>query len=415
MKNKPIYPKILIWVLFALFFFLPFERIPSLEILGFTLKISYIFGSILLLFALIFSKYFKTKIEKSDIFLALFLLYGFLSIFWSADITRALVIWLLWLFVALIYKSVASVKINLKNKDLILKIIIFSALLTSLFGIYQFIADSLGISQIYTGLRYQYTKAILGFPRIQSVALEPLYFSNYLLIPFFVTFAMFYEKKKCFVSCVMVLMLILINIFLGVSRGAYLSLAIVLLILFGYFAVKKEWAKIVKTLTILLASFLISVGLLYFLNGGEAINTFSNHTVAKDTGTEVSTVGRVDVYKEAWQTFKEKPLGIGVASWGVQHQGLVDYSDIKSYGNVNNQYLEVLVETGIIGFSALILFLIFYFIEVLRIIKTSKDKLYLVLMLLGLSAIFIQYNFFSTLYIIYVWAFMGLIKMQNEE
>ena len=386
-----------------------------MEIFDFTVKVSYLFGVLILVFGILLRKADKITFQKSDIFLSLFLLYGFISIFWSADPKRAVVVWLLWLFVALIYKVIASYKFSREQRKKIIDIVLFSTLLVSLFGLYQFIADSLGISQPLTGLRYQYTKEILGFPRIQSVALEPLYFSNFLFVPLYLSLKKYFDQKRYLGSYFWLSALILANIFLGVSRGAYMALAITLLTLIVYFIIKKEWQKIYNTILLTVFSFMVSILLLLVLDGTDATKTYFNHIVVGDTGTEVSTIGRIDVYDSATETFNKNLMGIGISSWGVEHQGVVDYSDEKSYGNVNNQYLEILVETGILGFVLFILFLIFYIVEARKIIKSSDDKLLLIMMLLGLLAIFIQYNFFSTLYIIYIWAFLGLLKNQETN
>jgi len=374
-------------ILVALFFFLPFERIPTVEVFDFTVKISYLFGAALILSTIFFKNVRPRKFEKSDIFLTLFLIYGFISIFWACDLTRALVIWSLWFFVALIYKIIS-----------------------------QFIADSIGLSQSLTGLRYQYTKAILGFPRIQSVALEPLYFSNFLLVPLYLTLKRYFDQKKFFSSYFWLTFLIMINIFLGVARSAYLALVITLILLIFYLITKNEWQKIYKILLSIILSFIFSIILLFTFNGLEATKTYFDHITVGDTGTEVSTVGRMEIYKSATEVFLENPLGIGISSWGVEHQSLVDYSNIKSYGNINNQYLEILVEVGVIGFLFYLLFIVFYLREIFaNIEKKSTDKLLVIMIGLGILAIITQYNFFSTLYIIYIWAFLGLLKNTKND
>jgi len=403
-------------ILVALFFFLPFERIPTVEVFDFTVKISYLFGAALILSTIFFKNVRLRKFEKSDIFLTLFLIYGFISVFWACDLTRALVIWSLWFFVALIYKIISSLKLSDNQRKKIIDIILYSTLLVALFGLYQFVADSIGLSQSFTGLRYQYTKAILGFPRIQSVALEPLYFSNFLLVPLYLTLKRYFDQKKFFSSYFWLTFLIMINIFLGVARSAYLALVITLILLIFYLITKNEWQKIYKILLSIILSFIFSIILLFTFNGLEATKTYFDHITVGDTGTEVSTVGRMEIYKSATEVFLENPLGIGISSWGVEHQSLVDYSNIKSYGNINNQYLEILVEVGVIGFLFYLLFIVFYLREIFaNIEKKSTDKLLVIMIGLGILAIITQYNFFSTLYIIYIWAFLGLLKNTKND
>jgi hypothetical protein len=56
----------------------------------------------------------------------------------------------------------------------------------SVFGIYQFFGDLIGIPSTFTLLREHYTKIVFGIPRVQGTAVEPLYFAGMLLIAIFV-------------------------------------------------------------------------------------------------------------------------------------------------------------------------------------------------------------------------------------
>ena len=61
-----------------------------------------------------------------------------------------------------------------------------------------------------------------------------------------------------------------------------------------------------------------------------------------------------------------------------------------------------------------VLFIIWYFKDFYAGYQKQNDqeKLNAVLLLLGIVAVFIQYNFFSTLYIIYVWVFLAFLKAE---
>jgi hypothetical protein len=56
----------------------------------------------------------------------------------------------------------------------------------SIFGLYQFFGDLVGIPTAFTLLREHYTKIVFGVPRVQGTAVEPLYFAGMLLIAIFV-------------------------------------------------------------------------------------------------------------------------------------------------------------------------------------------------------------------------------------
>ena len=443
----------MLYLLYALFFTLPFERIPTLEVYGFTLKASYLVA-VILVTTFVIKKYRSIEYSMSDYILILFWLWGSITLFWTNNTQLGAIIILLWLLMFVLYFVVARALNDQKTRDKVENIVIFSTILVCIFGIYQFIGDSLGLSSSYTGIRYWYSKQIeiLGFPRIQSVALEPLYFSNFLLVPLFISI------KKYFTSChselvseshnrktlnqvqgdnmirksnkmfwddtlgnkyFWIIILILVNIILGVSRGAYLAIIITIAIMSLYLALNWKKYRALKTrLTGIVVAVVISIAIsylgIYTLNGKSAASNFQGHALVDDSESGASVPGRVESYSRAWQYFKGKPLGgIGVGSFGTLNY-FYDEEGLKHYGTVNNIYLEIITEMGIIGFMLFVLFIIWYFKDFYAGYQKQNDqeKLNAVLLLLGIVAVFIQYNFFSTLYIIYVWVFLAFLKAE---
>lgn len=419
--------KYLIFLFLAVFFLLPFERIPTFELLGFTVKLSYIaflFFLILFLPRLI-SLFKENKLSISDRFLLLFWLSGLVSLLFTPNLKRSIITLALWAFVFVLYLVFSRLLKNEQLRTKVENIIIISSVLVSIFGIYQFVGDSIGLSTNLTGLREQYTKIVMGFPRIQSVALEPLYFSNYLLIPFFIALKRYFlQQYKNKYSILAIIFLFSLNIILGISRGAYLAIAISLVILFVCFALnclgKKE--KYIKKSAILLAvlfcSALLSLGMVRTMNGSEAGKNFAGHAKVDDTQTGSSVPGRLDGYKIALNLFEKKPIfGNGVASFGPLTVG--SEKDLKQfgYGIVNNEYLEILTETGLVGFilfALFVLYLIRDFWQKFRILRDTA-RIPILMYALGILAIAIQYNFFSTLYIIYIWAFLALFNGEIDS
>lgn len=419
-----------------LFFALPFERIPTIEYAGFTLKISYILSLIFLILILFSKKYFINSINKwktSDYFLTCLWISGLVSLFFSKDIKRSLVVLLLWLFMFLLYYFLSW---SLTQKTLIRKIenyIIFTSVIICIFGSYQFFGDWLGLSPLLTGLRERYTKDVLGFTRIQSVALEPLYFANYLLIPIFLSIKKYLFEwklktqivKKILNKYFFVLILLFTNFILTTARGAYIALIISMLIFILYlfyrsYREKKEFKNISQTiLSIALATF-ISLIISFILVGvtDGTTKNFTAHVAVNDSTNEVSVNGRKEGVIVAYNKFKTSPIfGIGVGTSGLLDKPVVDHGEILTYGTLNNLYFEILAECGVTGFSFFILF-IFFFLKEFHKQYTKSDKnkqLSLFVLFLGLLAVFIQYNFFSTLYIIYIWAFLALLRGEMYE
>lgn len=405
--------KIQSFLLFAFFASLPLERIPSFELAGFTIKFSYIL-SVLLLLIIIFQKVFfiNRKLVFSDLLLILFWLVSFISsIINSPNLHRSLVILALWLMMILLYLNIP--KLIKDNTEKIIKVILISAFCVSLFGIYQFVGDSLGLSSQFTGLRLQYTNIVLGFPRIQSVALEPLYFANFLMVPFFIAVSLFCRKKT--IGYYLLINLFLVNIILTISRGAYIALTISLFFWLIYLLlIRRDWIRTIQLLSAIILSVIISIGLVSGLNGNSASQSFANHSSEVATpNQDSSAIDRIGTYKIAYNLFKNKPfLGNGVGSFGLLANNSKDRSQSSEYGIVNNEYLEILSENGSVGLILFFAFLIMLLLEISKkfVISNELEKQLILALTCGVLAIFIQYNFFSTLYIIYIWAFLALLK-----
>ncbi|GAH74752.1 unnamed protein product, partial [marine sediment metagenome] len=84
---------------------------------------------------------------------------------------------------------------------------------------------------------------------------------------------------------------------------------------------------------------------------------------------------------------------------------------------VNNEYLEILAESGILGLALFALIIIILIIRNIKAIIKAQDK-FIKAILVGLLAAFIgilvQYNTFSILYVMHIWFTIGLmIAVQN--
>jgi hypothetical protein len=79
---------------------------------------------------------------------------------------------------------------------------------------------------------------------------------------------------------------------------------------------------------------------------------------------------------------------------------------------VNNLTLELLVETGIIGLALILVFIISLLFKGFKVFLSSKDQA-VVIMSGGLSLYLlsqsIQYQGYSTLYVIYIWTSIGIL------
>jgi O-antigen ligase len=225
--------------------------------------------------------------------------------------------------------------------------------------------------------------------------------------------------EKTFGKYFWLIVLIFLNIVLTVSRGAYLAAGITVVILFVYLIFiykKKIYTKVAGSAGAIILSAIIAVLMISFLNGTSNVSGFFNHATANDSTNAVSVTGRQAGYKSAINEYYKSPiLGIGVGNSSILPEPVIDNGEVFTRGTINNEYLEILSETGIIGFLIFLAFALLLIVELFQVYKTknTEGKIGLVALFLGIVAIFIQYNFFSTLYIIYIWVFLALLKSET--
>ncbi|WP_062108629.1 O-antigen ligase family protein [Bacillus niameyensis] len=201
---------------------------------------------------------------------------------------------------------------------------------------------------------------------------------------FFATFYFFYflcnlnsNKNK------LGFLFIAISIVCTFSRGAYLSIVIGILIYFLLGIGKGKKKYYINTLILLPILYFVFSKLGDFFRIDlldMIIRRFEN--IASDGGS-----GRVELWKDAYNTFMENPLfGIGINST-FEYNGM--YYGHSNY--VHNTVLEVLSESGIIGFCFFTLLWLSIFYSCIKLYKNRKSKLFLVIFL----SMFIQMFFLS--------------------
>lgn len=414
-------------------FFLPFERIPSLDIGGFTFKINHLIGGLTFLFWILAVLFAKRKIAPNFISFPLIILgFSFLiSGMGAVNSGRHISVSLALLIMVAIYLAVVN---SLINKTVVQRVIIAllaGAGLMSIVGLYQFAGDIIGLPTSLTGLDPGYTKVVFSFPRVHAFSKEPLYYANFLFIPLGVGLALFFAKIKPVVKhwshaitgswLIPVLALIIINFFLTLSRGAFLSLVPFAAIFIFFYARHLLTIRnfLIGGLTLIVA--LSAVYGVLRLASPEALERFIDHAALQDVlvqKTGESGFGRLHTFKqaiEAWQTNPD--FGIGLGNFGPHILNYPQTAPPTGWQIVNNEYLELLAETGAVGLFLWLLILILVFGRSIIAYKRAEDP-YLQAVLVGLMAagmaIATQYNFFSTLYIIHIWVLLGLtVGVQN--
>lgn len=404
-------------------FFLPFERVPTYLLGGVNIKINTILGFVTLftwLLALIFNgKKWKVQPNVLAIPLSLFTIALILSLTQAVNLDRSIQVLIFILFtIALSIFSVNMID-GINNLKKVIYVIFFSSLVVGLFGLVQFGGDVIGLPRSITLLKEGYTSKIFGFPRIQAFSMEPLYYANYLLIPISLSLAYFLGRVKLIKHWWLIglLALLLINFVLTVSRGGYIGLLATLAVfVVAYFRRFITW----RNLGIVIILVLVYFGVTFALSKSEnrAMQQFLGHVTLKDLSRGESIVGRLRAYDVAEGAFLKNPiLGIGIGNYGPYVKGYPNQPPKTGWDIVNNQYLELAAEAGLVGiitFGLIFLIIIVRSFFALKVVKDPFIRATLIGLLAALVGILVQYNFFSTLYIIHIWVVIGLlVGVQN--
>jgi O-antigen ligase len=297
------------------------------------------------------------------------------------------------------------------------------------FGFFQFALDVVGVSTKATDLRSCCTSnSTYVFPRVQSVALEPLYFANFLLIPIWLMIYDFiFDKLSRQNKWLIGLFLATSSLFvLSLARSAMLGLLISAIVFFaaikGKGLVRRSTPFLLKIIGGVLIVVLVSVVLSGFaskhihktaINGSSAgvsgnIGIFSGHAVAV---ADQSAQTRYSTWPKAITYVKEKPLkGIGAYNSRVRlnlasyRKGTPD-TQLQPF---NNDLLGLLVDLGLIGiltFGPILAGVLTSLLKSFKKIWSTQSAPYA----LACLAMLIQSNFFQSILLARLWVVVGIV------
>lgn len=415
------YNKSFNFLLSSLILSLPFERLLTFDVAGFTVKLSYIIGFILLVVSIpaLIGQIRKIKLDLAEISLLIFVLISLLSVFWSIDRERTLFISLLYLFMAGIFfviKRFAAFERIERYTDLF----IYIGVVLSVFALWQFISDSFYFLDQYSFLRDEYKKGVFSFPRVQATFLEPLFFANFMIIPFFLSVSKALKSRA--LKEYTFLFLIMTAIILTLSRGASLALVvgIIIFVILGISVMKLRIKLFIPVAVAIILAVLLSAGLIFLASGNKGLNSYANQALNTSDVTTSSQVSNLEYLRTRNFTVATAEaesgkhiMGVGVGAFGSlpYFQPLLD---LGRHQTVNNEYLEILVEGGALSLIAIIAFFVTMLIIILKRIISDKDLLDLAFLSIVI-AVLCQYLAFSNLYLIYLWVFFGLILSKRSK
>jgi O-antigen ligase len=416
------------WWLPLLIISVPFERIPSWNVLvlghSVALRINLLIAIIgIIAFGIDTLHHTKWGPRHPAFWLLVYVGIALLSVVVSIDKGRSLVAFVATVITLATALVVADAMPRYRLHTL-LKFIAATATAVSLFGLYQFIGDSVGLSTHLTGLRPIYTKKVFGFPRVQSTGLEPLFFANYLITPILLMAALIYSRLLRARTYAPLLVLYVLILALTLSRGGIIAAACNLLILGVVLWGMSNWKSRAYTVIGVAAGVLLAIGMIYGVtastntkphSGTQAVDSYVHQSTHVTSGVGSADSDRVLDRRLAIQAFKQRPiLGQGLGAFGTFAKK-VDPTYYPAYGNsptVNDEYLEVLAETGVLGLIALTGFVVALGWQIIAALRQSLDsttRVWIWSLTAAGIAFGIQYYAFSTLYIMSIWVTLGLL------
>jgi len=403
-------------------FLLPFERFPAVEVGGMAVRLNHLM-IVVVLVSFILVKLFRRELKiPSDPlrwFIALFLISLTFSLPVAVNLSRSFQLLAFMALMGLVYFTTTLVVQSERALKIALKGIIWGALIVGILALYQFFGDMIGLPNSVTLLKEGYDKSTFGFARVQAASIEPLYFANYLFLPLSIlAVALVRGQAEKIIGRRMAYLLtaiLAIDFILTVSRGAYIAALAVLL---AFIVLQAKLILRLKTIiTVVMAAIFILGGAYLALLKSEprALDEFIAHVQVQDREEGESVVSRVNASKQALELWAEKPVfGIGIGNFGPRVQNDPDEKPEEAgWFIVNDEYLELLAENGLVslGLFALILAVAFYRGTKVFFMSHSPFlramELALMLALLGEA---VQYATFSTLYIFHFWFLIGLVS-----
>lgn len=203
-------------------------------------------------------------------------------------------------------------------------------------------------------------------------------FATYLIVMFFVCFGLVIDIKKVWVriSVSLICVLIISNIVLTFSRGAWVSFLAVFVFLGFFFKDKKI------RVVFLIFLFLFIIGIIG--------PPFLRERFLRILGSGADE-GRFGLWKSSFMMFKSSPLlGKGL---GLFMDYIHEYSTVKGQ-YAHNCYIQILAETGLLGLLSFLWVISLVLIKGLK--KIYRDFEYIFMGLFAGLLAFLAHSFFDT-------------------
>jgi len=362
-------------------------------------------------------------------------MYTSVSVLWSANSARGIITaGFMWALLLLVSSIIVHYPTLVRQKKIIITLLTGSVLVSLGWALWQLLGDAIGVSSAYTLLPSTYDGSVFGIARPTGFALEPQFFANILLAPFG-WLIWRYLRRDTTIQTPLAIIVVATFIVLSLSRGALVASIIIIGILLvtshGVVALRAKLVGILvlSIVTAAIATYSIatvrqtdtttgyealsgavahlSLGTISLPQGEDSTPDNTPSAVSASTAANPapayvrsSTTSRLSMSSEALRIWQRNPattlFGVGTGGFGAS------LSNPANGAVVNNYYLEMLVELGIVG--------ILLFVGLLSTLGTRlyRAKSWLLLSLLAGYAV--QLSFFSgNANIVHVWVLIGIV------
>lgn len=189
----------------------------------------------------------------------------------------------------------------------------------------------------------------------------------YMSIAVAIGFSMLFNNKLSKLKKYSYFLITFIALILTGKRGHLLFTIMAMIITYYLYKSNKPRGRVIKIL--FYVSIAIIVFLLFSLVIPEMMNVINRFVTKIQVGDVTS--GRIDIYKYAWNYFKSSPiLGIGWSQFKYLTEGL----DSQYLLDVHNVYLQLLCETGVVGFAIFTIPFVYTYFTTIRLFVLCRKR-----------------------------------------
>jgi O-antigen ligase len=199
-----------------------------------------------------------------------------------------------------------------------------------------------------------------------SVNQHPSYLSMYVILSLFIAFESWFDKNikiRERVFWLIIGVFLLISIYFLSSRSGIIA-SIILVPLYFFYKLKQKRKR--KGLVVVLSILVVLFALLLVIRSNERVKLVLNEISNGSLKQKAVQDGRVIIWRSALRIIRNN-LILGVGIGDVRTELMKEYKEIGNQDliennyNVHNQFLEVLLENGLIGLILFLAILVYLF------------------------------------------------------